>query len=113
MWSFKFIKALIINCVLFLLPFPVWAKASAGDFAGEVLGPVLIVADFVGTGSLIVGGCSLFGALIRYRQHRVNPLAHPISTVVTLFLIGLILLILPFSYLITGDAFSYKFFHIR
>ncbi len=73
---------------------------------------MLIVADFVGTASLIIGGCSVFGAVLRYRQYRVNPLAHPISTVVTLFLIGLVLLVLPFSAMAVGDNFSYKFFHL-
>lgn len=111
MWNSKFIKALITSCV-FLFPSLSWAKASAGAFAGDVLGPVLIVADFVGTASLIIGGSLLFGSLIRYRQYKVNPLAHPISTVVTLFLIGILLLILPFSAMVVGDTFSYKFFDL-
>ena len=111
MWNFKFIKALILGGLTFF-PAISWAKASMGDFANDALQPVLVLADFVGTTSLIVGGCSLFSAVIRYRQYRVNPLAHPISSVITLFLIGFVLLVLPFSYMVSGDTFSYKFFNL-
>ena len=65
--------------------------------------PEQILSSFVLTAAVVIGSCCLFAAFVRYMQYRVNPLANPISTVVTLFLIGAILLCFPWLYhVITG-----------
>jgi hypothetical protein len=54
--------------------------------------------------SIVIGLTCLFAAFVRYMQHRVNPLAHPIGTVVTLLILGLLLLVLPLVYKLTESG---------
>jgi len=62
-----------------------------------------VLADLLSDGSIILGVMSLFGAFVRYMQHRVNPLAVPIGSVIMLFLFGVLLVCLPFTYLLFGS----------
>lgn len=78
-----------------------------GGMAEHLLEPVSVVSDFIGTASIVVGAACLFGSVIRYTQYRVNPLAFPLSTVVVLFIIGVILVLLPFTYKLTGYGIPY------
>jgi hypothetical protein len=80
---------------------------SFGDLANDLLGPVTVLSDFVGTASWIVGFSCLFASLFRYLQYRVNPLAAPISTVIVLLVLGILLLCLPFTYLLTGTGIPF------
>ena len=79
-----------------------------GKIADNLMGPVHIVAGFITSTAIVIGMTCLFAGFIRYMQHRVNPLAHPISTVVTLVILGTVLLCLPLVYKLTesGVAFS-------
>jgi hypothetical protein len=96
---------------LWILPAVVIADNSAttsiGGFAASLIAPVDVLSDFVGTAALIVGSSCLFGSVIRYMHHRVNPLAFPISTVVVLFILGVVLVCLPFMYKLTGYGIPY------
>ena len=75
-----------------------------GDYATELLEPVNVLSDFIGSGAIIIGIACLFGAFIRYGQYRINPLAAPLSSVITLLILGLLLIGLPFLYLITDGV---------
>lgn len=80
---------------------------SLGEFAQDLMGPVALVGDFIRAGSLVLGSMCIFGALVRYKEHRVNPYAAPISTVITLLILGVILLGLPFIHLLLGGGLPY------
>jgi len=75
---------------------------SIGGFANEMMGPVSMLSDFIGTASIIVGISCLFASFLRFMQYRVNPLASPISTVVVLIILGIATLLLPFLYKLLG-----------
>lgn len=83
---------------------------SLGELATDLIEPVSIVSDFIGTGSIIIGICSLIGAFLRYLEYRKNPMVSPISTIVVLFIIGLALVSLPFIYKLTGEGIPYHLF---
>lgn len=78
------------------------ADGSIGDLANDLMEPVSILSDFIGTGSLIIGITCLFGAFLRYMQYRVNPLMSPMSTVIVLLILGLLLVCVPFLYKVLG-----------
>ena len=78
--------------------------AGLGQVASNLLVPVEVASDLLSGTAIIIGLTCLFGALVRYMQHRVNPLAHPISTVLILFILGIILLCLPLIYKITESG---------
>lgn len=79
-----------------------------GEVASNLMEPVAILSNFVSTASLIVGISCFFAALLKYNQHRKNPLAAPIGTVILLLIIGIVLILLPFAYLITDSGIPFK-----
>jgi hypothetical protein len=97
---------LLFICLILIsnLAFAEQQPTGIGNYATELLEPVNVLSDFMGTGSIILGIACLFGALLRYGQYRVNPLAAPLSTVVILFILGLLLIGLPFIYILIGDG---------
>jgi hypothetical protein len=95
-----------------LIPFIAHAAKTSGlgEFAEDLLEPVAILSDFISTAALILAICSLFSALLRYMQYRVNPMAAPLSSVIFLFIMGLALLAIPFLYKLTGGGIPYHLF---
>lgn len=78
--------------------------AGLGALADTFVEPVNTVTSFVSTSCFIIGGTCLFSGFMRYLQYRVNPLANPLSTVVTLFILGALLILFPFLFeIITAD----------
>jgi len=81
---------------------------SLGEVARNITEPLEAVSGFVSVGCLIVGVACLFASLVKYFEHRKSPLAVPISTVVWILIIGLLLLIIPFAYLITDNGIPFR-----
>jgi len=96
----------ILFCCLLFLPIGLFAAnpAGIGRVASNMLDPVYVVSDFVSTAAIIIGGTCLFGSFLKYMQYRVNPLAAPLSTVIVLFLMGLVLVCLPLVYKLTDSG---------
>lgn len=84
-------------------------KLSFGEVADNITEPIQVVTGFVSIGCLIIGIACLFAALVKYFEHRRNPLHVPFSTVFWLIIIGLLLLLLPFAYIVTGNTASFAF----
>lgn len=94
------ILALSIPCLAYA------AGGGIGDFASTLMEPTGYLLKFVKTASIFIGLFCLFSAVIRYLQHRVNPLAHPWSIIILLFVIGVVLICLPNINLL-GDHLPY------
>ncbi len=90
------------------LAFAGWNNLSLGEVAQNITEPIEAVSGFVSIGCLLVGMACLFAALVKYFEHRKSPLSVPISMVVWLVIIGLLLLLLPFAYLITDNGIPFK-----
>lgn len=106
-------NALGFKLLILLIIFPSCAFAELqglGDFAKSLMQPVSILNNFISTGAIIVGVACLFAAFFRYNLYRINPLASPISTVILLLVLGLIMIGLPFLYLLTGGV-PFSFHH--
>ncbi len=102
--------------VLLFFYFAVLAFAESGPGIGgvaqNILEPVVIISNFVSSTAIIIGVSCIFGAFIRYLQHRTNPLAHPISIVVVLLIMGIVLICLPLAYRLSGTGVPFGFhFH--
>lgn len=88
----------------------VWADTlSFGQVAVNMTEPIEAVSGFVSIGCLIVGVGCIFASIVKYFEHRRSPLHVPISTVVWLLIIGLLLLLLPFAYIITDNGIPFRF----
>ena len=78
-----------------------------GGLANSMLEPVGFMSDFIYTACFLIGGSFVFASIIKYIDHRRNPLAVTISTVVFLLIAGLFLIALPFAYLIIHNGSPY------
>jgi FtsH-binding integral membrane protein len=74
---------------------------GAGKVADNLMEPVSILANFIGSMSIVIGISFLLASFLKYMQYRVNPLVAPISTVITLFIMGIVLLCIPLAYKLT------------
>lgn len=80
------------------------ALPGVGGVAANLIAPVDLVSRFLYGMSIVIGIMCLFAAFARYMQYRVNPLANPIGTVVTLFILGVLLIVLPLVYKFTESG---------
>lgn len=91
--------------ILVLMPGVLFAQdeeTGLGGVAGNILQPVTIFSNFIGTICLIIGGSFMFASIVKYVEHRRAPLMVPISTVFFLLISGIVLVFLPFLYILTG-----------
>ncbi len=84
------------------------ATRGFGGVAVNLMEPVQVASGFLSSMAIIIGMTCLFGAFIRYMQHRVNPLAHPIGIVITLLILGILLLLLPLIYKLTDSGIPFS-----
>jgi len=91
---------------LFCLSWRVFAASddSVGAMAANLMEPVVVIANFVNSACIVIGGTFIFSGIIKYMQHRVNPLAVPIGTVVFMFVGGVVLLCLPLAYILSEEG---------
>ncbi len=107
-------KNSINKIIMLFFSLPGWAFAAntggLGGVADNLMEPVGLMSDFIGSGCLLIGASFLFASLIKYFEHRRSPLMVPISTVVFLLIAGIILIGLPFLYLVTGYGVPFTLF---
>ncbi len=84
------------------------SDVGIGAVAGNITEPIEVVSGFVSIGCLMVGAACLFATVVKYFEHRRSPTRVTISTVIWLFIIGLLLLILPFAYMITENGIPFS-----
>lgn len=104
---------IILLIMLYVMPYVALAAtqpAGIGGFAKGLIEPVEILSNFISTGCFIIGIMLLMSALLRYLQYRVNPLASPIGTVFILLFLGIVLICLPFLYLLLGAGIPFSLF---
>lgn len=93
---------------LFFISMSVWAAGSLGGMADNLLNPVGVMSSFISSGALLIGGAFLFASIIKYVEHKRSPLLVPMSTVVFLFIAGLILVLLPLAYMLTENGLPFS-----
>jgi hypothetical protein len=104
-------QRLLISFLALLLPISgLAADYGLGAVADNLMQPVQLATNFIAIMSTVVGISCLFASFIKYTQHRINPLAVPISVVVLLLLMGIILLSLPLIYKLSESGIPVKFF---
>lgn len=104
-------RYILIICFCACLPSVASAASSLGfgQIADNLMEPISILAGFIGSASIIVGVTSIFAAIIKYSQYRINPLVAPMSTIILLIVIGVLLICLPLTYKLTESGIPYHF----
>ena len=78
--------------------------SGLGQVANNLMDPVHMFANFIGSMSIIIGIGFLLASFQKYGQHRRNHMAAPISTVIFLFIMGVCLVCLPLLHKLTTSG---------
>lgn len=99
--AYDFLQRLVVLSSIPILSFA--AKNSGiGGVATNIMDPVSVLTNFVHSACLLLGGIFIFAGIIKYFEHRRSPTMVTMSTVVFLFIAGIVLILLPaISYLKT------------
>ncbi len=98
-------------CLLLMLPFAVQASgggshASLGEAADNLMTPVSFMTKLALLACYIIGIALLLAAIAQYKIHRQSPKLVPLTTPITLLVIGLTALGIPYATYMFGDTFS-------
>ena len=75
---------------------------SVGDMADWVMGPINGLGKVFGYICLIGGIGMILGSFLQYKAHRENPSQVRLTTPVFLFIMGVLLILLPFVGVLVG-----------
>lgn len=103
------IQSFLIFFILLGYCMPSFA-VGLGGVAQNMLEPVDLFNDLIDTACFVIGGAFLFATIIKYVEHRRSPLMVPISTVIFLFIAGVILVALPFLSFAVNTGVEYSLF---
>lgn len=98
-------------CLLLMLPFSLQASgggshASLGEAADNLMTPVSFMTKLALLACYIIGIALLLAAIAQYKIHRQSPKLVPLTTPITLLVIGLTALGIPYATYMFGDTFS-------
>lgn len=83
-------------------------KTGVGGMASNLMNPVSVMSGFLSSACLLVGGAFLFASIIKYVEHRRSPLMVTMGTVIFLFIAGVVLILLPLTYMLTDSGLPYS-----
>ncbi len=105
------INVLLVGILMFFVPILCFAStgepSGIGLVAKNMMEPVGLFGDMVNTACWLIGGMFLLVSIIKYKQHRKNPVMVPLSTVVFLVIAGGLLVCLPFLATLTDGGVQY------
>ncbi len=104
----KLLCTLLVSVGIFL---PALAFGSdIASLAANLLGPTVLITQFLVYACYIVGVIFCFMAIAQYTVHRESPKLVPLSTPVMLVLFGILLILLPYLSTLfnTGSALEYS-----
>lgn len=93
--SMSVIKRMPLAIVL-LLPMSTFAGGSIGDVATNLMGPTSVVTKVVEIGCYVIGLAFVMMSIAQFKIHRQSPKLVPLSTPITLLILGVIALFIPY-----------------
>jgi len=85
-----------IGVVGIFLSSAVMADTTLGDVAQNLLGPTSIVTKVMMLACYLVGAILVFLALAQYKIHRQSPKLVPLATPITMLVLGVVALLIPY-----------------
>lgn len=104
-WLLSRLKGLLF--ISSVLPATLFANSdSVGDVAESLMGPAEIVTKLLLLTCYIVGFALIMVALTQYKIHRESPKLVPLTTPITLLILGLITVLIPYGTKMYGETYS-------
>ncbi len=91
--------------LLLVVPFSLQAS-SIGDAADSLMTPVAIMTKLALLACYIIGIALLLASIAQYRIHRQSPKLVPLTTPITLLVLGLVAIGIPYATNIFGESYS-------
>lgn len=105
-------KHLIFQVILFIIFYSladiIFAKASLGEVAGNISSVMSGLANIFYQVCFILGGCFIFAGIIKYVEHRTNPLMVTWSMIFFLFIAGIIFILIPLAAYFASDLVPFN-----
>jgi hypothetical protein len=93
------------SLLLLLVPFSLQA-ASVGEAADSLMNPVAIMTKLSLLACYIIGIALLLASIAQYKIHRQSPKLVPLTTPITLLLLGLVAIGIPYATNLFGESYS-------
>lgn len=91
--------------LLLLVPFSLLAS-SIGDAADSLMTPVAIMTKLALLACYIIGIALLLASIAQYKIHRQSPKLVPLTTPITLLVLGLVAIGIPYATNLFGESYS-------
>ncbi len=82
--------------LLLVMPLSVFASNSIGDVANNLMGPTSLVTKLVEIGCYVIGLAFVMMSIAQYKIHRQSPKLVPLATPITLLVLGVVALFIPY-----------------
>lgn len=92
--------------LLLLAPFALQAENSLGEAADSLMTPVSIMTKLALLACYIIGIALLLASIAQYKIHRQSPKLVPLTTPITLLLLGLTAIAIPYASNMFGETYS-------
>jgi hypothetical protein len=81
-------------------------SASLKDVSQNLMGPTEVLTKLFILACYLIGAALIFASFAQYKIHRQSPKLVPLTTPIWLFLLGLILVLLPYLSKVMGNSFN-------
>lgn len=98
--------SVVLTFIALYLPNTSFATFSIGQAAENLMVPTEILTKLLLISCYIIGIALILGAIVQYKIHRQSPKLVPLTTPITLLVLGLISVMIPYGTKIFGTTYS-------
>lgn len=103
---YPIIKKSTVFLLLLITPFSVFAEISLGEASQNLMTPVSFITKLALLSCYIIGIALILASIAQYKIHRQSPKLVPLTTPITLLILGLTAIGIPYATNMFGDSYS-------
>ncbi len=103
---YPIIKKSSVFLMLLITPFSLFADISLGEASTNLMTPVSFITKLALLSCYIIGIALVLASIAQYKIHRQSPKLVPLTTPITLLILGLTAIGIPYATNMFGDSYS-------
>lgn len=103
---YPIMKKCSVFLILLITPFSLFADISIGEASTNLMTPVSFVTKLALLSCYIIGIALVLASIAQYKIHRQSPKLVPLTTPITLLILGLTAIGIPYATNMFGDSYS-------
>lgn len=103
---YPIMKKCSVFLILLITPFSLFADISLGEASTNLMTPVTFVTKLALLSCYIIGIALILASIAQYKIHRQSPKLVPLTTPITLLILGLTAIGIPYATNMFGDSYS-------